>query len=61
MIKLDVLTMHTDDLGDTVGHFYGVPIREFFAEDARLRDEEENARITRASMKARANVNVHSS
>lgn len=61
MIKLDILHAHSDDMGETVGYFYGTPIREFFIEAARLREEEINSRITRASMKARANVNVHSS
>lgn len=56
MIKLDILHAHTDDLGETVGLFYGTPIVEFFAEHARLRDEDERSRITRRSLKARTDV-----
>ena len=54
MIKLDLLYAHTDDMGETVGYFYGTPIREFFEKSARLREEEENSRITRRSMATRS-------
>jgi hypothetical protein len=52
-MKLDSLTMHSDDLGSVVGEFYGTPIRQYYPEMVERREEEDLMQIVRASIKAR--------
>jgi hypothetical protein len=52
-VKLENLTMHSNDIGSVVGEFYGTPIREFYPEAVERREEEYLLQIVRTSIQAR--------
>lgn len=52
-MKIDQLTMHSDDIGEVVGSFYGSPVREFDRDVVEQREKEDSLRITLTSMASR--------
>lgn len=37
-VELDIQAVHADDIGETVGEFYGTPIRMWYASASRYRE-----------------------
>jgi hypothetical protein len=44
-IQLDPLVVHSDDLGEIVGSFYGTPVRLWYPEETSLRDRIDGYRV----------------
>lgn len=38
-VEIDLLAVHSDDLGEAVGEFYGTPIRQWNASESRKRED----------------------
>jgi hypothetical protein len=38
-VELDIQTVHSEDMGEVVGEFYGTPIRQWNASESRKRED----------------------
>jgi hypothetical protein len=58
-MKLDLLTLHNDDMGSVVGDFHGTPIKAYYPETAEARSYLYLYEITRRSMEKEKERHAH--